>query len=68
MRQKRNESERQEPCEPMLTVEDLERLLKVTRRTIARLCLTGRLPRPVKVGGRNRWRTSDLREYLRGLA
>src|SRR3954447_21808496 len=48
------------PLEPLLTIEDLERLLRVNRRTIARLCERGELPRPLKVGGSNRWRMRDL--------
>ena len=46
--------------EPLLTVGDLERLLRVDKRTIARLCKRSQLPPPVKVGGSNRWRMRDL--------
>jgi hypothetical protein len=34
--------------ERLLTVEDLERLLQVDRRTVARLCQRGQLPSPLK--------------------
>ena len=40
--------------EPLLTVADLERLLRVDRRTVRRLWQRGQLPRPIKVGGGNR--------------
>jgi predicted DNA-binding transcriptional regulator AlpA len=46
--------------EPLLTTPDLERLLKVDRRTILRLIKHGQLPQPVKLGGSNRWRPIDI--------
>lgn len=52
--------------EPLLTVEDLERLLRVDRRTVARLCKQGRLPQPLKVGGGNRWRVDDIVDVIEG--
>ncbi len=48
------------PMEPLLTVEDLERLLRVDRRTVARLCKRGQLPQPLKLGGGNRWKADDV--------
>ena len=36
------------------TVADLERLLRVDRRTVARLVKRGQLPPPLKLGGSNR--------------
>ena len=50
--------------EPLLTVEDLERMLRVDRRTIARLCKKGQLPPPLKLGGSNRWRVQDIEDAL----
>ena len=50
--------------EPLLTVEDLERMLRVDRRTIARLCKKGQLPPPLKLGGSNRWRVRDMEQIL----
>jgi excisionase family DNA binding protein len=46
--------------EPLLTTSDLERLLKVDRRTISRLVKRGELPAPLKLGGSNRWRAEDI--------
>jgi predicted DNA-binding transcriptional regulator AlpA len=48
------------PLEPLLTVEDLERLLRVDKRTVARLCKRGQLPQPLKIGGGNRWRPEEI--------
>ena len=45
---------------PLLTADDLERLLQVDRRTIARLCKRGQLPPPLKLGGGNRRKSTDI--------
>jgi predicted DNA-binding transcriptional regulator AlpA len=50
--------------EPLLTVEDLERMLRINKRTVARLCKKGQLPEPLKIGGQNRWRIEDISETL----
>jgi predicted DNA-binding transcriptional regulator AlpA len=55
------------PLQPLLTVEDLERLLRVDRRTVARLCKRGQLPVPLKLGGSNRWRAEDITKALNRL-
>jgi len=54
--------------QPLLTVEDLEQLLRVHRRTIARMCKRGELPRPLKIGGGNRWRVEAIEEALDRLS
>jgi predicted DNA-binding transcriptional regulator AlpA len=53
--------------QPLLTVEDLERMLRIDRRTVARLCKRGQLPQPLKIGGGNRWRIEDISETLDSL-
>lgn len=53
-----------ETLEPLLTVKDLERLLRVHRRTITRLVERGRFPAPIKIGGNNRWLRSDINKVL----
>ena len=50
--------------EPLLTVEDLEQMLRVDRRTVMRLCKRGLLPKPMKLGGGNRWRKEDVLDAL----
>jgi hypothetical protein len=50
--------------EPLLTVEDLERLLRVDRHTVRRLWKRGQLPVPIKVGGSHRWRVRDLEPFV----
>jgi len=52
------------PLEPLLTNEDLERMLQVDRRTVARLWKRGQLPPPLKLGGGNRWRVQDIEDAL----
>jgi len=54
--------------EPLLTVEDLELLLRVDRRTIARLCRRGQIPAPLKLGGSNRWKAEDVAGAIDVLA
>jgi predicted DNA-binding transcriptional regulator AlpA len=56
------------PLEPLLTVEDLERLLRVDRRTVRRLWKKGQLPAPCKLGGSNRWRAEEIVDALDVLA
>jgi len=55
------------PLEPLLTVTDLERILRVDKRTIARLCKRGQLPRPLKIGGSNRWKAEAIAAALEVL-
>jgi predicted DNA-binding transcriptional regulator AlpA len=50
--------------EPLLTVEDLERLLPVDRRTVRRLWKRNQLPQPLKLGGSNRWKAEDIAAAL----
>jgi excisionase family DNA binding protein len=50
--------------EPLLTIEDLERLLRVDKRTIRRLWERGEIPAPMKIGHANRWRMKDLKQIL----
>ncbi len=49
---------------PLLTVEDLERLFRVDRRTLRRWWKQGELPEPMKLGGSNRWRLRDIQHLL----
>jgi predicted DNA-binding transcriptional regulator AlpA len=46
--------------EPLLTTADLRALLRVDRRTITRLYKKGVLPRPLLLGGLNRWRPDEV--------
>jgi predicted DNA-binding transcriptional regulator AlpA len=50
--------------EPLLDYKDLEKLLGVRRRTIERWVASGRFPRPMKVGGTDRWRQSTVLAHL----
>jgi predicted DNA-binding transcriptional regulator AlpA len=52
------------PLEQLLNVADLERLLRVDRRTVRRLWQRGQLPRPIKVGGGNRWKSAEVADAL----
>ena len=48
----------------LFTIEDLERLFKLHRRTISRLCGSGQFPRPIKIGSSNRWRREDVESVI----
>jgi predicted DNA-binding transcriptional regulator AlpA len=48
------------PLEPLLTMSDLERLLRLDKRSVYRLCKRGLLPRPLKLGWGNRWKAEDV--------
>ncbi len=42
----------------------LGRLLGLSMRTIRRLDSSGRIPRPVRIGGAVRWRASEIAAWL----
>jgi len=52
----------------LLKVDDLERILRVDKRTIFRLCLIGQLPKPVRIGGSRRWKKQDIEMLINKLA
>jgi predicted site-specific integrase-resolvase len=52
---------------PLLTTEDMEAIFRVTSRTLSRWCRAGRIPKPAKLGGLNRWRAEDLSKFIGGF-
>ena len=46
------------------TANDLSTLLKCSKRHIAALNSSGRLPRPIRLGRSIRWRADEIREWL----
>ena len=48
----------------LLTVREVAARLKVSTRQIFKLAASGQLPRPVKVGGSTRWRSTDIEEFI----
>ena len=50
--------------EPYFTIADVAGMLQVTRRTISRWCAGNKFPRPVKVGGCNRWKAQSVLAFL----
>lgn len=51
-------------AETLWNVRDVAARLRLSTRSIYKLAASGRLPRPVKVGGATRWRESDLAAFL----
>jgi predicted DNA-binding transcriptional regulator AlpA len=60
-----NRQETMQKLPRMLTRKDLQELLQVSRKTLARLIATGAIPTPVKVGTRDRWTQKDYIRILR---
>ena len=48
----------------LLTVHDVARLLNCSIRTIYRLCDSGRMPRPVKLGSLVRWPRDVIERWI----
>jgi excisionase family DNA binding protein len=48
----------------LLTVKDVAKALSLSQRTVWKFHSSGRLPRPVKLGGSVRWRRDELKQWL----
>jgi predicted DNA-binding transcriptional regulator AlpA len=48
----------------LLTRADLQRILRLSTRTIRRLLAARELPAPIRVGHSDRWRPEDVQTYL----
>jgi excisionase family DNA binding protein len=52
---------------PLLSVDDLARILNASRRTIERLRSAGKLPKPdLLIGKMPRWRHETVRDWIEG--
>jgi prophage regulatory protein len=52
------------PEPSLLSAESVARMLQVSVRTLWRLRSSGKLPKPVKVGGSVRWRADDVHQWI----
>ena len=52
------------PQPSLLSAESVARMLQVSVRTLWRLRSSGKLPKPVKVGGSIRWRADDVHQWI----
>ncbi len=51
--------------EPLLiTVDEFADLMQLSVRTIWRLCSSGQVPKPVRIGGTVRWRHEEVRKWI----
>ena len=48
----------------LLTTSEVARLLNVCTATVLSLWKRGEIPRPIRVGGRLRWRPDQLMEFI----
>lgn len=51
---------------PLVTAEQLAKILQVSVRSIWRMRSSGQLPRPVRIGGNIRWRPKDVELWIAG--
>jgi len=56
--------EPQQTCLPLLTVNEVARLLNLSIRSVWRLRSAGQIPQPVTIGGSIRWKEEDLRKWI----
>ncbi|MEW4568504.1 helix-turn-helix domain-containing protein [Tautonia sp. JC769] len=53
------------PVEPLLSIDDLGRLLNCGRRTIERMLSAGKLPKPdLRIGRMPRWQPTTIRHWI----
>lgn len=57
-----------EPEPLALTSAEVARLLEISERHLWTLNLTGRVPRPIRLGRSIRWNAAELREWLQAGA
>ena len=51
--------------EGLLKIDEIAKLLSLSRRTVQRMVSAGEFPKPVKLRRSVRWRPSDIEMYLR---
>ncbi|WP_026959305.1 helix-turn-helix transcriptional regulator [Aliagarivorans taiwanensis] len=50
--------------EPLLTLEDLQGLLKISRSQVYKLVNRGQLPQPLKIGSNSRWKAAEVMSFI----
>jgi excisionase family DNA binding protein len=48
----------------LITLDELARMMGVSKRTIARRSADGSIPRPVRIGGATRWRRHEVEAWI----
>ena len=61
------EAENQTEPARLMTVEAVAAMLAVSSRHIYRLADSGKMPRPVKLGGSNRWDREVIENWIREI-
>jgi len=61
-------SRREKRCptvEPLLVnASEVARMLSISKTTLWRLRASGRLPRPIRIGGSIRWKMTEIRSWI----
>lgn len=66
MSESRHNNELPKPIEPLLTLPEVAKLLKVSERHISKLSSEGLFPRKVMLGRSVRYRPEDIRQFMKG--
>jgi len=53
--------------ESLLTTEEVMAFFTVSKRTLLNWVAAGKIPRPIMIGGLNRWKHSDLQNFVANL-
>lgn len=48
----------------LLTVHDVAMILRLSARSVWRMCRSGRLPQPIRLGRATRWKRGDLEDWI----
>jgi excisionase family DNA binding protein len=48
----------------LITAGDVAQLLKISTRTVWRMCSAGAVPQPVRFGGTVRWRLEEFKQWI----
>ena len=51
-------------AQQLLTAQDVAEMLDIGRSTLYRLKSSGKVPRPVKIGGSVRWRRAEIKAWI----
>ena len=60
-------SESISPCVELLRVEEVARMLGISKRSVWRLVAGKELPEPVSIGRCRRWHVADVRAFIQSL-
>jgi len=57
-------TQQENPCDRLLTVQQLASKLAISKRGVHRLNSSGRIPKPLQIGGAIRWSEKTINRWL----